>query len=176
MEILKEVDRLHQESGIADHFKKIEYVEREENLEMKEIYDQEQIKFHQISEKMKGKVDGEINMDLHGNMDIKHGSGITETGTYVLRDGKLVLGKGETREQATHSNWYCSNADPEDIRRHREMMDRMHYRGPKWEGIGIPKSIIEEKNPVYRKVDPEPHPSTYADRKEGKKGWENVVR
>jgi hypothetical protein len=47
---------------------------------------------------MKGKVDGEINMDLHGNMDIKHGFGITETGTYVLRDGKLVLGKGETRE------------------------------------------------------------------------------
>ena len=98
MEILKEVDRLHQESSIAEQFKKIEYVEREENLEMKEIYDQEQIKFQQISEKMKGKVDGEINMDLHGNMDIKHGSGITETGTYVLRDGKLVLGKGETRE------------------------------------------------------------------------------
>ena len=45
MEILKEVDRLHQESGIDDQFKKIEYVEREENLEMKEIYDQEQIKF-----------------------------------------------------------------------------------------------------------------------------------
>jgi len=56
------------------------------------------------------------------------------------------------------------------------MMDRMHYRGPKWEGIGIPKSIIEEKNPVYRKVDPEPHPSTLPDNVEGKKGWENVVR
>ena len=46
----------------------------------------------------------------------------------------------------------------------------------KWEGIGIPKSIIEEKNPVYRKVDPEPHPSTLTDRKEGKKEFEYVVR
>ena len=76
---------------------------------MKEIFDKEQIKFQGISAKMKGKVDGEINMDLHRNIDIKHDSGITETGTYVLRDGKLVRGKAETREQATHSNWYCSN-------------------------------------------------------------------
>jgi len=32
-------------------------------------------------------------------------------------------------------------------------MDRMHYRGPKWEGVGIPKSIMEEENPVYKKVE-----------------------
>ena len=94
----------------------------------------------------------------------------------MLRDGKLVEGKGEVREQATYSNWYCSNADPEDIRRHRELMDRMHYRGPQWEGQGIPKSIIEEKNPVYRKVDPEAHPSESTGQKEGKKDFEFVVR
>ena len=90
-------------------------------------------------------------MDLHGNMEIKHHhnrpggiqneetdladqGGIKSTGTYILRDGKLVEGRAEMREKATYSNWYCSNADPEDIRRHREMMDRMQYRGPKWEG------------------------------------------
>jgi hypothetical protein len=66
------------------------------------------------------------------------------------------------REQVNFSNWYCSNADPEDIRRHRELMDRMHYRGPKWEGIGIPKSILEEEDPVYRKADKEEHPMVAA--------------
>jgi hypothetical protein len=55
-------------------------------------------------------------------------------------------------------------------------MDRMHYRGPQWEGKGIPKSVIEEVNPTYRKRDPEPHPSTNPDLKEGKKGFEYVVR
>ena len=128
---------------------------------------------------MVGRLDGEINVDLHGNLEMvqkEEKGGITETGTYVLRNGKLVPGKGMQREQATFSNWYCSNADPEDIRRHRELMDRMNYRGPKWEGIGIPKSVLEEENPVYRKVDPEPHPSTIAPEKEGKKEFEFVVR
>ena len=57
-------------------------------------------------------------------------------------------------------------------------MDRMHYRGPKWEGVGIPKSVIEEKNPVYRKVEGDPHPSEIKDPnlKEGRKEWEQVVR
>ena len=55
-------------------------------------------------------------------------------------------------------------------------MDRMNYRGPKWEGIGVPKSIIEEQDPVYRKVEAEEHPSLQKDVKEGKKGWETVVR
>jgi hypothetical protein len=125
-------------------------------------------------------------MDLHGNISyrkpgVKVGSeeiksGIDESGTYILRDGKLVKGKAEVREQANFSNWYCSNADPEDIRRHRELMDRMHFKGPKWEGIGVPKSILEEENPVYRKVDPEPHPSVAAPDDEGVKEFEHVVR
>ena len=173
MEILKEVDRLHQESGISEQFKKIKYVEREEDLELKEAYERDQAKFNAFSESLKGKVDGEISIDLHGNITKE---GIKGSGTYVMRNGKLVEGKGEQREQATYSNWYCSNADPEDIRRHREMMDRMNYRGPKWEGIGVPKSIIEEKDPVYRKVEAEPHPSTMKDMKEGKKEFEYVVR
>ena len=174
MENWKEVDRLHAESGIAEQFRKIQYVEREENLELKAIFDEEQAKFKNISETLVGKVDGQIDMDLHGNVDIT--KGIKGPGTYVMRNGQLVEGKGEVREQATYSNWYCSNADPEDIRRHREMMDRMNYRGPKWEGIGVPKSVIEEFDPTYRKVDPEPHPSTNPNFKEGKKEFEYVVR
>ena len=66
---------------------------------------------------------------MHGNVELvdyteqKEQGGIKEAGTYVLRNGKLVPGKGMKREEATFSNWYCSNADPEDIRRHRELMD-----------------------------------------------------
>jgi hypothetical protein len=48
-------------------------------------------------------------------------------------------------------------------------MDRMHYRGPKWDGIGIPKSIIEEVDPVYRKAEGEEHPMEKYPDKEGKK-------
>jgi len=87
-----------------------------------------------------------------------------------------VEGKAEVREKATYSNWYCSNADPEDLRRHRELMDRQHYKGPQWEGKSIPKSVMEEKVPKYRHRDPEPHPSEAAPEKEGVKGWEHVVR
>jgi hypothetical protein len=49
------------------------------------------------------KVDGEIDMDMHGNVNIRYNNnkeegGITGPGTYVLRDGKLVPGTGEIRE------------------------------------------------------------------------------
>ena len=58
-------------------------------------------------------------------------------------------------------------------------MDRMHYRGPKWEGIGVPKSIIEEENPLYRMVEGDDinvHPSISHPDEEGKKEFEHVVR
>eukprot|EP00355_Strombidium_rassoulzadegani_P004239 CAMPEP_0168622062 /NCGR_PEP_ID=MMETSP0449_2-20121227/8049_1 /TAXON_ID=1082188 /ORGANISM="Strombidium rassoulzadegani, Strain ras09" /LENGTH=119 /DNA_ID=CAMNT_0008663267 /DNA_START=78 /DNA_END=434 /DNA_ORIENTATION=+ len=119
-------------------------------------------------------------MDLHGNLNVRKPgvkigsdelkSGIDESGTYILREGKLVKGKSEVREQVNYSNWYCSNADPEDIRRHRELMDRMHYRGPKWDGIGVPKSILEEDNPIYKSVEGEEHPSVMHPDEEGEKG------
>ena len=37
---------------------------------MKQIFDEEQLKFSSIPDKLKDKVDGEITMDLHGNMEI----------------------------------------------------------------------------------------------------------
>jgi len=106
----------------------------------------------------------------------KMDEGMKRAGTYVMRDGKLVEGKGETRESVQHSNWYCSNADPEDMVRHRELMDRMHYRGPKWDGIGIPKTSMEEVNPVYRKREKEPDPYIHRKDEIGKKEFEQVVR
>lgn len=164
--------------------RKIKYVEREEDPELKALFDKKTEQLANLGKSLEGKIDGEINIDLHGNVELIDRSeqkptedgGISEPGTYILRNGKLVPGKGMVREPASHTNWYASNADPEDIRRHRELMDRMHYRGPKWEGIGVPKSILEEENPVYRKVDPEAHPSTLDPKKEGKKDYEYVVR
>ena len=57
-------------------------------------------------------------------------------------------------------------------------MDRFCYKGPKWDGIGVPKSIIEEENPVYRQVPKETHPKDRPDADEtwGKKDFEYVVR
>ena len=52
----------------------------------------------------------------------------------------------------------------------------MHYRGPKWDGVGIPKSVIEEEDPVYRPRQEEPHPSVADPEEEGTKTFENVVR
>lgn len=54
-------------------------------------------------------------------------------------------------------------------------MDRMSYKGPVWEGKGVPKSIIEEKFPVYKEAVEEKHPME-SGAKEGKKEFEYVVR
>ena len=184
LENIKQVDKFYAESDYKERFKSIKYFEREEDQELKELYFQDQQSIKNMRDNLFHKVDGVIDIDMHGQVKITSSLkepekvGIQESGTYVMRDGKLVPGKSAVREQATFTNWYCSNADPEDIIRHRELMDRMHYRGPKWEGVGIPKSIIEEQNPVYRKVNDEPHPAEIKDQdlKEGKKEWEHVVR
>ena len=58
-------------------------------------------------------------------------------------------------------------------------MDRFCYKGPKWEGIGVPKSILEEENPVYRRAEPEKLPDDDDEEgkgKEGDHGFEYVVR
>lgn len=182
----KALDQAFKQAGGGAHLRDLEYCEREDDEELKAMYEKERKRVERLTEEMGDRIDGEINMDLHGNITFKEPEskkaqepakeGITEAGTYILRDGKLVRGKAELREQAQFSNWYCSNADPEDIRRHRELMDRMHYRGPQWDGIGVPKSVIEEENPVYKPRDPEEHPSIAAPEEEGEKAFEHVVR
>jgi DNA-nicking Smr family endonuclease len=37
-------------------------------MELKEAYERDQAKFNAFSESLKGKVDGEISIDLHGNI------------------------------------------------------------------------------------------------------------
>ncbi len=70
------------------------------------MYDEEQKKFEKLHEDLYGKADGQLDLDMHGNISVRpikeennvNLGGITESGTYVLRDGKLVPGKGEVRE------------------------------------------------------------------------------
>lgn len=61
-------------------------------MELKAAFEQTQKKFASFSETLKGKVDGEMSIDLHGNIAK---DGIQGSGTYVMRNGKLVEGKGE---------------------------------------------------------------------------------
>jgi len=121
-----------------------------------------------------------VNLEPFSDKNVKRDDeeGIQGPGTYVMKDGKLVKGEGRKKEEVMFSNWYCSNADPEDLRRHRELMDRFCYKGPKWEGVGVPKSIVEEENPLYRKSEEENHPSKLdnADELWGDKDFEYIVR
>lgn len=67
----KQVDQAYEASGRAKEvFQNVQYWDRQEDEEMKKIFDEEQLKFSAIPDKLKDKVDGEITMDLHGNMDI----------------------------------------------------------------------------------------------------------
>lgn len=60
-----------------------------------------------------------------------------ETGTknFVWRNGKLVEGKAQERKIVTYSNWHAGHHNPDDLRKHRELLDRQHYGGPLWDGI-----------------------------------------
>ena len=44
--------------------------------------------------------------------------------------------------------------------RHKELLDRQHFRGPMWDGQPLPKSIMDETNPLINMdVEPEVNPS-----------------
>jgi hypothetical protein len=43
-------------------------VERVEDLEMKKAYEEEQERFEKMHESLKGQIDGEIDLDMHGNV------------------------------------------------------------------------------------------------------------
>lgn len=76
-----------------------------------------------------------------------------------MKDGKLTPGESPRRKLVDFSNWVAANVDPEDLRRHRELLDRQHFKGPVWEGKKIPTSIMDEKNPLFNMdVEGEVHP------------------
>jgi hypothetical protein len=68
LEGIKQVDKFYQESGYRERFRSIQYVDREEDAELKAMFEQEVKEIKDLDEKLKGKVDAVIDMDLHGNM------------------------------------------------------------------------------------------------------------
>jgi hypothetical protein len=44
------------------------------------------------------------------------------------------------REEVSFINWGSSNFDPEDLKRHKEMMKRQYFAGEFWEGKERPVS------------------------------------
>ncbi|CAD8212476.1 unnamed protein product [Paramecium pentaurelia] len=68
-------------------------------------------------------------------------------GTYIYQNGNLVQGQAEKRKEVDYSNWYAANVDPDDLKKHKELLDRQHFSGPFWEGKPMPKSILDEDNP-----------------------------
>jgi len=88
-------------------------------------------------------------------------------GKFIMKDGKLVAGESAKRSLVDFSNWVAANVDPEDLKKHRELLDRQHFRGPMWEGKKIPPSILDENNPVYNMdVEPEINPNLANPKKE----------
>jgi hypothetical protein len=96
--------------------------------------------------------------------------------TYVFRDGKLVEGKAKKREVVVYSNWHSGNVDPDDLKRHRALLDRQHFRGPLWEGIGRPQSIMDDPNVLFYKPPKKGTYKTVNDVPEGKREWEEIDR
>lgn len=107
-------------------------------------------------------IEGIINVDpFTGNFTVEKGSGddgLEEGETYVIRKGRLVKGKARKREEAAFTNWHGGNADPEDLLRHRELLDRQHFKGPVWEGTK-PKSVLDTDLSRVAKGEGELHPS-----------------
>lgn len=52
---------------------------------------------------------------------------------------------GEDREKVAYSNWYAGNVDPEELHKHKELMDRQYFGGPVWDGIEKPVSIMNDQ-------------------------------
>lgn len=65
-----------------------------------------------------------------------------------------MKGKADRKEKVDYSNWHAGNVDPDDLkkyfylwRRHKDLLDRQHFRGPFWEGKPMPKSVLNDQNP-----------------------------
>jgi hypothetical protein len=77
--------------------------------------------------------------------------------SYIIKDGETLEGKAEKLVDVNYSNWYGGNADPEDLKRHKELSDRMNFGGPFWEGrTRNPLAMHEAPLYPYRAPEEEP--------------------
>ena len=71
MKVLKKLDELYVDMKGADRFKNIEYVDRVEDNEIKQKFEEQLAAVEGMQDKFKDKLDGEMSMDLHGNLEVK---------------------------------------------------------------------------------------------------------
>ena len=71
MEIFKILDKLNEESGAADRFKNIQYVDREEPTELVQKQEKEEKMYDAHLERVKPHMDGELTLDAGGNLGVK---------------------------------------------------------------------------------------------------------
>ncbi len=77
MEVLKKIDEMNKDviAVQKEQAKQRKYISREEDLEIKSLYEEEQKKFLKMQETLGDKIDGEIDMDLHGNFTFRPAPG-----------------------------------------------------------------------------------------------------
>lgn len=63
--------------------------------------------------------------------------------SFIYKDGEVKEGNHNPRVKSAFTNWYSGNADPEDMKKHKEMIQRQYYEGPLWEGQLKPKVLGE---------------------------------
>ena len=68
---MKKFDEFYASNKLGDRFKNIKYVEREEDPELKKMYDDEVHRVRNLQNELGHKVDGEISIDIEGNVEIK---------------------------------------------------------------------------------------------------------
>jgi hypothetical protein len=87
---------------------KEEWVEREEDEELKKIYEEANEKWMESVTKNMKEGDSIVSVSpFHEEVeDDPNESGIKGAGVYVMKDGKLVKGEGRKREEVMFSNWY----------------------------------------------------------------------
>lgn len=74
----------------------------------------------------------------------KKANPINKSGLYKFVDGELIESLSEPRFQTEHTNWDAGNADPEDLNKHKEMLDRQYFAGPMWENRKLPMKAEDD--------------------------------
>jgi hypothetical protein len=47
--------------------------------------------------------------------------------TYTVQNGKLIKRVNGVRAEVDFKNWYLGNADPEDLKKHKQMLERQFF-------------------------------------------------
>jgi hypothetical protein len=95
---------------------------------------------------------------------------------FVMKDGQLTEGSEAPRAEMDYSNWYAGNVDPQELRRHKELVDRQHYAGPFWENRPRNPSLLEYEDLEIDHVEPEPHPPESLRKEKEEDSWVLIKR